>query len=262
MRYGNRTRTANQVNTWVPDPKDTEPGGALNVMLRDFQPSDLLDLELWLDASDTSTITSSGSPAAVSQWDDKSGNARHVTQGVAANQPTTGSTTQNGLNVISFDGSNDNLRTSNGALQLGTLTVFAVARSGSAGRTICGVSHALTHTTPFWRWVVFHGSTNIFSTRIDGTDIAGFGPIPTTRARCFVLDTGLGNSWNNTSFNSDAAGATVTYPNSTPFLVGSHVTNGEVLNGFIAEIVIYGRSLSDNERNLVTGYLQQKWATL
>jgi len=262
MRYGNRSRTANQVTTWVPDPKDTEPGGSLNILLRDFRPSDLLGLELWLDASDASTITSSGSPATVSQWDDKSGNARNVTQGTAANQPTTGSTTQNGLNVISFDGSNDNLRTSNGALQLGTLTVFAVARSATALRVLCGVPHASTHTSPFFRWAFFHDSPSSMGGRLNGSSFVGTDAVSTTRARCWVLDTGAGDSWNNTNFNSDIAGATVTYPNSTPFIIGSNAVGGEVLNGIVCEIVIYSRSLTANERYLVTTHLQQKWATL
>ena len=41
---------------------------------------------LWLDAADSSTITESG--GAVSQWDDKSGNDRHATQGTAGNRPS------------------------------------------------------------------------------------------------------------------------------------------------------------------------------
>jgi hypothetical protein len=262
MRYGNRTRTANQVTTWVPDPKDTAPGGSLNVMLRDFRPSDLLGLELWLDASDASTITSSGSPATVSQWDDKSGNGRNVTQGTAANQPTTGSTTQNGLNVLVFDGSNDSLASANGALQLADLTAFCVARSQTASRTICGVSHATTHSSPFWRWVFYHAGANTLTVQINGVARAGFGAIYTVTGRLFVLDTAAGDSWVNTSFNNDAVGATNTYPNSTPFFVGANASNGEVLNGHVGEIVVYGRSLSADERALVTGYLQQKWATL
>ncbi len=40
----------------------------------------------WFDASDTSTITESG--GSVSQWDDKSGNNNHATQGTASSQPT------------------------------------------------------------------------------------------------------------------------------------------------------------------------------
>jgi len=38
-----------------------------------------IDTELWLDASDAGTVTQSS--GAVSQWNDKSGNARHVSQG-------------------------------------------------------------------------------------------------------------------------------------------------------------------------------------
>jgi hypothetical protein len=54
----------------------------------------------WYDASDDATITESG--GSVSQWDDKSGNMLHVTQGTASNQPETGSRTINGLNVLDF----------------------------------------------------------------------------------------------------------------------------------------------------------------
>lgn len=51
---------------------------------------------LWLDAADASTITLNES--AVSQWSDKSGNARHAAQGTAGAQPT------RGANVVTFDG--------------------------------------------------------------------------------------------------------------------------------------------------------------
>lgn len=44
-----------------------------------------ITLALWLDASDSGTITLNGSK--VSQWSDKSGNNRHATQAVGANQP-------------------------------------------------------------------------------------------------------------------------------------------------------------------------------
>lgn len=42
--------------------------------------------ELWLDAADSSTITQDGS-GNVSQWDDKSGNARHAVQATSSLQP-------------------------------------------------------------------------------------------------------------------------------------------------------------------------------
>lgn len=72
-----------------------------------FAPDDISGLALWLDASDTATITQSA--GAVSQWNDKSGNANHATQGMAANQPSTNTRTINGRNVIDFDGLNDTM---------------------------------------------------------------------------------------------------------------------------------------------------------
>lgn len=62
-----------------------------------------LEPELWLDASDISTITESS--GSVSQWNDKSGKGRNLVQATGASQPTTGSATQNGLNVLSFSSS-------------------------------------------------------------------------------------------------------------------------------------------------------------
>ena len=58
---------------------------------------------MWYDAADTDTITESG--GAVSQIDDKlvSGNAVQPTVG---ERPTTGTRTQNTLNVLDFDGNN------------------------------------------------------------------------------------------------------------------------------------------------------------
>ena len=43
-------------------------------------------LGLWLDASDATSITSSS--GLVSQWNDKSGNARHAVQATSSSQPT------------------------------------------------------------------------------------------------------------------------------------------------------------------------------
>lgn len=76
-------------------------------------PDDLLGLILWLDADDASTITDAGG-GAVSQWEDKSGNDYHVTQGTGGSRPITGTRTINGLNTLDFDGTDDSLSLSSG----------------------------------------------------------------------------------------------------------------------------------------------------
>jgi len=55
----------------------------------------------------TVTVTSSTSGALVSQINDKSGNNRHLAQGTAGNMPTYTGAAQNGLNALTFDGTND-----------------------------------------------------------------------------------------------------------------------------------------------------------
>lgn len=57
-------------------------------------------VELWLDASDLSTITEIS--GLISQWDDKSGNSRHAVQGISTLRPSTGLAAQNGKNVLQF----------------------------------------------------------------------------------------------------------------------------------------------------------------
>jgi hypothetical protein len=63
-----------------------------------FSPGDLSP-QLWLDASDSSTITESS--GSVSQWNNK-GSLGNFTQGTGASQPTTNASTLNSLNVIDF----------------------------------------------------------------------------------------------------------------------------------------------------------------
>jgi hypothetical protein len=91
-----------------------------------FTPADLTSLVAWYDMSDASTITSSS--GAVSQVDDKSGQGNHVTQATAANKPTTGTVTLNGLNVLAFDGS-DWLSRAAIPLSTSSFFIYAVART-------------------------------------------------------------------------------------------------------------------------------------
>ncbi len=63
---------------------------------------DQLRTALWLDAADLSAISVT---TGASTWRDKSGNQRHFTQGTGGAQPTLTPNGLNGLNVLSFNGS-------------------------------------------------------------------------------------------------------------------------------------------------------------
>lgn len=85
---------------------------------------------LWLDAADASTITQSG--GTVSQWNDKSGNNRHVSQAISSRQPAYSATGLNSKPAIDFDGTDDYLK--NAAFQpAGAISCFLVFNRDSVG---------------------------------------------------------------------------------------------------------------------------------
>lgn len=70
-----------------------------------WEPTDEASLKMWIDASDTGTITESS--GSVSQITDKSGNGNHASQSTGSQQPITGTRTINSLNALDFDGTDD-----------------------------------------------------------------------------------------------------------------------------------------------------------
>lgn len=87
---------------------------------------------VWLDASDTTTITIA---TGVSNWTDKSGKGNNVAQATGGNQPT--ETTLNSLNALSFNGSSDILTKATALTGFptgaGAFTVISVISSSGFG---------------------------------------------------------------------------------------------------------------------------------
>ena len=212
-------------------------------------------LALWLDANDSSTITLNGS--TVSQWRDKSGNARHASQETVANQPTYTANGLNGKPVLTFDGTR-RMKAS-----------FSVA-------------------APYENWFVLRingpsSKTYIFREGIDETP-----------NRVFMIvnnNNGISIASENNSFFSTGAGFSFPYQN--PLIVGglyngsssSIFVNGTVVatgtagtvttngltiggrydgtalnvNGFYAEHILTNGVLSTTDRQHLEGYLAWEW---
>jgi hypothetical protein len=111
-----------------------------------FDPLSIANCKLWLDASDTSTISLSGSE--VTQWNDKSGNSKNVTQSTSARRPSSGLNTINSKNVITFGG--DDL------LQASTASDWAFLHN-SGGSTVFAVS--ISDNTAAAEFPIFATST-------------------------------------------------------------------------------------------------------
>lgn len=235
----------------------------------------------WYDASDTSTITVSGS--AVTQWNDKSANAYNLTQSTAAYRPLSGTRTLNSKNVIDFDGSNDLLK----AATASNWTFL----SNSGGSSIFLVIQCDTSSTyQYILSTLFEGSSSYvgmtFSRRTDDkTDLfvrngnSGNGAIGsndqgtltdataiyytallspnngTTADRAISRVSGGAEIKNNTLTQSPSAGNA-----SIPLHIGDYADGGGLgFNGAIGEILFYDSVLSASDRAKNESYLKTKW---
>lgn len=253
-----------------------------------FEPDYLTGLQLWLDASDASTLydaTTGGSlvaaDGAVARWEDKSGNGRHATQGTAGSRPARKTSTQNGLDVIRGDGTDDLLVTSAFSSDLAR-SVFVV-----------GVSQ---ETPQVDTYAILVGQIDsAFAADADdawafGTSNEGTGGNH-DRLRCVIRDisnTASVQGFVDTAFVTDSPflaiyinngtgvyrynGTAKTFGTATQHLTaskelsilasantGSNPNSNNFWDGDICEIIIYDTALSDTDREAVENYLLAKW---
>jgi len=230
---------------------------------------------LWLDAADASTITESG--GAVSQWDDKSGNARHFSQGIAANRPTVNSTAINGKPVLIFDGINDSLAAGSAVIPT-THSLFIVFvptiestanvligqwASGQNGRLLISCNQNCEGSNASGRLNFFNASaTQGGCSAGGGLGFAADVSITNTATLVESISTTGSENWklfkNGTEW--DSATITIVYQGVNTAL-GTTSANGTSLyyDGQIAEIVLTASALPLGDRQKVEGYLAHKW---
>lgn len=222
-----------------------------------FDPRSISGLQLWLDAADASTFTLSGSN--VSQWNDKSGNARHVLQATSANQPT--KTTLGGKPVVSFDGVNDFLRT---AAASSTISQpYTVALVASAHTYPSGYASLLTSwNSPPNVQVWFKHPSALAPGGYAGNFLTGSAPPSADAATqlTMVFNGASSGVWlNGTSVASGNPGSSGV----TLATIGAWSAGGQnsFLDGTVHELVFYNSALSTGNRQAVEAYLKSKWGT-
>lgn len=265
-RFGERTRPSTQVSNFLPQ-------GAFNVAL--------LSPSLWLDASDASTITSSGSPAKVSQWNNKGSVSANFSQATSSAQPTTGSETQNGNNVLVFSGAQYFTSTDQNAwkfLHDGTKYFICIAcnPSSSSRHNLLANSNGSLEVGMV---AIAESSSGLLFVQYNGSD---FGGIYTDTNLCKnARSSGVYQVY---SFFSDATNSVVPFrlamqvnasgdirPNerertastSNPtrnLVIGASAALASPMTGRIAEIVVVkGTNATIANRNLTIAYLSDKW---
>ena len=207
----------------------------------------------WLDGADDDVFSYS-SGTLVSEWRDKSGNDNHVSQSTTSSQPTR-NRTLNSKSVVDFDGSDDSLSSSNSLTLSSGHTMFAVtltdAFSSDAG--LISINNQLSNgiTVHTGGLVYFYYGSGGYNTT-QGVNLS-------TSYILTKVWTGA-TSGNRISYKNGTQGystGTMANSNSTGVLrLGQQTT---YYNGYIAEVVIYNRELSQDEITKVHNYLQNKW---
>lgn len=210
----------------------------------------------WYDAADTSSITDSSN--AVSQWNDKSGNNYNVVQSSAGSKPTTNTNTQNGLNIISFDGG-DYLQYSNVSLNISQpYTIFGVVKDNDSGATTGRYFIGSVDSTNTAG--VATGSSTKQWFYFAGTVQKGSAADSSTHTMSAILNGSSSGYWKDgTSMTTSNPGTRTWQSGWTAGSIGNASANW--WKGLIGELVFYSSSLSTGDRQSVETYLKNKWGT-
>lgn len=211
-------------------------------------------LNLWLDASDTSTITESG--GLVSQWDDKSGNGYNISQSDNAKKPTVSN------NEVIFDGLDDYLSV-NSRLGLSAnpdILIIMIIRPIAGVTDIIasigsGSRNLMVGKSGEWGWF-FSGGNEQYNNVTNGVE--------TIAAFYRPSGGGFGSSkfyQNGTEQTVSSVANPTTSPTDTSefFVMGTNGALGLFTSSAIKEFIITTDN-SDKNRKNIEGYLADKYS--
>ncbi|MBM79218.1 MAG: hypothetical protein CMJ78_01330 [Planctomycetaceae bacterium] len=227
-------------------------------------------LIMWLKAD---SLKTSDSQAPISSWQDSSKNGMHAAQTESKSQPKWIAKSINNQPALRFDGTDDHLLLDHYAGVFHTFyksTIFAVVKPASGG-TILSQAHSYLAFQPNRGGQLSFGSGFSSSDGKYHWPGVSTGLIPPTKrknAQSPML-CALGRSGDQTGQTSlringiraDYGKSAIPYHRTSPIeaFVGCAYRKHSFWAGDIAEIIVYGRALSEGERNSVEAYLGQKY---
>ena len=218
---------------------------------------------LWLDAADPSTITLNGT--TISQWNDKSGNSRNVSQANSALQPLYTLGGLNSLNIADFDGADDVL---NG------LAISNFVTNNSYSAFVVGLARTIaTNDVHGYVNEAFYGDAGGYiamylrsSNLIGAYNWDGANKVATNAYTPNTVVIGYSElSSGSIRIRTNGGSETATVSSNTASLSGAiqigrnYNSNTFCLDGKIAEVIFTNAALSTTNRQLIEGYLAHKW---
>ena len=209
---------------------------------------------LWYDASDSSTVTLSG--GTVSVWANKgsAGTSYNLTpfSAQASRQPAY-TATQNGLNVMTYDGVDDQMMTT----QLNSVThIFVASVWSAAGASSTNYKGFLSSNSYDW-----HGDAA--ANLVSNVYAAGWVKSQPTQSTSQLDGSNFVNITNSkwTTFSVYSINLQSGY---TGGFSGTGTANGDgrQFQGDYGEILVYQNTyLTTDQINIITGYLAWKWGS-
>jgi len=221
-----------------------------------FNPKSIAGLAVWLDGSDSDTVTLNGSN--VSEWRDKSGNDRHAVQATALAQPLFDDAALDGKSVIATNAQkNDHMVVPAWAYVNGN-TTFAVFKTTGSNEAI--YQRGAVNNGP--RLAVQLASLELRAT-IHGTAEGAATSDSDYTAEQWSIGASVVQTNSIQAFNNGVGGAADTYSTQLSgdydlTLFALNTSNLYGMNGGIAEFLYYDRALTTAQRQRVEGYLAWK----
>ena len=231
-------------------------------------PDQISDLEFWIDGSDTTTINGGvvENDDPIFKWNDKSGNDHHVIQNTFISQPLWKQSGfgSNSKSYIQMDGINDFMDIPNNINTDTDMTVIALVKKEIFNGTMQTLDSTLGGAYAYGSFGV-----DVYQrTRVGFRRLRCGQPPPLEF--CAGYDTGeiiTTNTATGLDFRFYKNGIEMFY-GYTP-VSSVRVDNFDLLcdqsgssHGRIAEVIMYNRVLSSDERELLRNYLLKKYGTL
>ncbi len=241
---GNNMRTSNPMGIFL-----STPFAAIAPVVL-WTPAEVTT-NLWLDAADTDTITDVA--GAVSQWDDKSGNINHATQGIGVSQPTTGSVSLNGLNSLEFDGTGEFFDFTNNLVG-SDLDIYIVNK---------GIGYLFSDKTTSFNRICYSVSGLFYWNQDNTPEFVAVAPINRVKSASqinrYTIENLVGST---TEVNAESELSSVVSSSYTLNTLGrkwSGATGIPHWTGNISEVIICQSVQSAEVKAKIEGYLAWKW---
>lgn len=247
-----------------------------------FSPAKVSGLQIWLDASDSSTVFQSNGGSAASAdgdplgyWMDKSGNGWHYTQASGTNKPAIRTNVQNAKPVIRFDGVNDYIDAAGPTSTTADVHIFIIAKASSTtnfARPFFWTGTA--NNNGMYGTPMYTGGINFDLRAANGQELSGGVFRATTDISSAFF--GFECTFNGTSKTGEIFKSGVSLGTSTNASIstvaasgkysrvgaaGSFGTPATYWSGDVAEVVVYDSIKTGADLTALRAYFTAKWST-